>query len=182
MGCVLERSRPRRPESVEFQPCPGPFPRWHGLARQEPGRIAPQGCSGLEQPHLVRVRNLLQGRDLLRKQLRQRHLHEWREIQNTQDGVQVVRQFQSLLQDGDQHVDTDRDPDLGLDRVLGSAEEALDPKMLFEPAKENPLRMLHFREFPRKRSIFEGTGIPMMGSPSRSWRVAAMRRADCICA
>ena len=58
-------------------------------------------CSGLEQPHLARVRNLLQRWALLGQELVQRHMHEWREIQNTRDGVQVVRQFQALLQDGD---------------------------------------------------------------------------------
>src|SRR5882724_13498327 len=38
-----------------------------------------------------------------------------------------------LFDDRDEHVDRDGDPDLGLDGVLGSAEETLDTEMLLEP-------------------------------------------------
>jgi hypothetical protein len=41
-----------------------------------------------------------------------------------------------LLDDGYEHVDRDGDPELGLDRVLGSAEEAFDAEMLFDPFEE----------------------------------------------
>ena len=41
-----------------------------------------------------------------------------------------------LFQDGDQHVDGDRGPDLNLDGVLGGSIESPDTQMLFDPAKE----------------------------------------------
>jgi hypothetical protein len=50
--------------------------------------------------------------------------------------VQGSVEFESLSDDGDEHVDGDRDPDLGLHGVLGSAEEAFDPKMLLDPLEE----------------------------------------------
>ena len=44
--------------------------------------------------------------------------------------------FQSLFDDGDEHVDRDGDPDLRLHGVLGCAEELLDPQMLLDPFEE----------------------------------------------
>ena len=41
-----------------------------------------------------------------------------------------------LLDDGDQHVDGDGDPNLRLHRVLGGAVEALDAQVLFDPLEE----------------------------------------------
>src|SRR5260221_9043855 len=41
-----------------------------------------------------------------------------------------------LFDDGHEDVDRDRDPDLSLDRVLGSAEERLDSEMLLDPLEE----------------------------------------------
>ena len=45
-------------------------------------------------------------------------------------------EIQTLLDDSDEHIDRDRDPYLGLDRVLRSAEERLDSEMLFDPLEE----------------------------------------------
>src|SRR5258708_23851021 len=45
-------------------------------------------------------------------------------------------EIEPLLDDGDEHVNRDRDPDLGFYSVLGSAEEALDPEMLFDPLEK----------------------------------------------
>ncbi len=45
-------------------------------------------------------------------------------------------EVEPLLDDGDEHIDRDGDPDLALDRVLGSAEEALDAKMRLDPLEE----------------------------------------------
>ena len=45
-------------------------------------------------------------------------------------------EIQTLLDDGNEHIDRDRDPYLGFDRVLRSAEERLDSKMLFDPLEE----------------------------------------------
>src|SRR5947209_20222652 len=44
--------------------------------------------------------------------------------------------MKTLLDDGHQQVDRDCDPDLCLDRVLGSAEERLDAEMLLDPFEE----------------------------------------------
>jgi hypothetical protein len=46
--------------------------------------------------------------------------------------MQRDSEFEPLLDDGDEHIDRDGDPDLALDRVLASAEEALDAKMLLD--------------------------------------------------
>ena len=40
---------------------------------------------------------------------------------------------ESLLDDGDEHVDRECNPDLGFDGVLGGAEEDFDMKMLLDP-------------------------------------------------
>src|ERR1022692_993164 len=46
--------------------------------------------------------------------------------------------FQSklLAQDGYQHVNTDRNPDLRLDSVLGGSEKVFDPQVLLDPFEE----------------------------------------------
>ena len=44
--------------------------------------------------------------------------------------------MQTLLHDGDEHVDRDRYPDLRLHRVLRGAEEPLDPQVLLDPLEE----------------------------------------------
>jgi len=43
--------------------------------------------------------------------------------------------MEALLDDGDQHINRHRDPDLGLDGILGRAVETFDPKILFDPFK-----------------------------------------------
>ncbi len=48
-------------------------------------------------------------------------------------------EIEPLLDDGDEDVDRDDDPDLALDRVLGSAEEALDAKMLLDPLENSSI-------------------------------------------
>ena len=45
-------------------------------------------------------------------------------------------QIEALADDGDEDIDRHGDPHLGLDRVLGRAEETLDAQMLFDPSKE----------------------------------------------
>lgn len=44
--------------------------------------------------------------------------------------------MEPFLDEGDQDIDRDGDPDLRLDRVLRSAEETFDPKMLLDPFEE----------------------------------------------
>ena len=46
-------------------------------------------------------------------------------------------EIQTLLDDSDEHIDRDRDPYLGLDRVLRSAEERLDSEMLLDPLEDS---------------------------------------------
>ena len=53
-----------------------------------------------------------------------------------QNGVEAHVQPKPLFHDGDQHVDRDGDPDLGLHRILGGTIESLDAKMLFDPFEE----------------------------------------------
>ena len=45
-------------------------------------------------------------------------------------------QFEAFLDDGDQHIDRDGDPDLGFDGVLAGAEEAFDAQVLLDPLEE----------------------------------------------
>ena len=45
-------------------------------------------------------------------------------------------QIQALLDDGDQHISGDRDPYLGLHRVLAGAQKRLDAQMLLDPLEE----------------------------------------------
>jgi hypothetical protein len=50
--------------------------------------------------------------------------------------VRAMRQRSTLLDDRDQHVGRDRDPDLGLHGVLAGTEECLDAQMLLDPLEE----------------------------------------------
>jgi hypothetical protein len=44
--------------------------------------------------------------------------------------------MEPFLDDGDQNVDRDSDPNLSFDGVLGSPVKSLDSQVLFDPAKE----------------------------------------------
>ena len=50
--------------------------------------------------------------------------------------VKAGLQSQALADDGDQHVDRDGDPDLGLHGILASAKERLDSEMLLDPFEQ----------------------------------------------
>jgi hypothetical protein len=56
--------------------------------------------------------------------------------------VEARLQAQALANNGHQHVDRDRDPDLGLYRVLAGTEEGLDPQVLLDPL-EKQFRVCH---------------------------------------
>ena len=45
--------------------------------------------------------------------------------------------MQTLLDDGNENVNRDRDPDLSLDGILRGAVESFDPKMLFDPTEKD---------------------------------------------
>ena len=59
------------------------------------------------------------------KHLTERRFLEYRDAQNLQDCVEAGIDAEALFDDGDQDVDGDGDPDLGLDGVFAIAEEAL---------------------------------------------------------
>ena len=71
-----------------------------------------------------------------RKYLLQRHLLEKSNAENLQDFGHTLFQPQFFFDDGDQDINADGDPDLGLDRIVGRAEERLDMQILFEPFEE----------------------------------------------
>ena len=53
-----------------------------------------------------------------------------------QDFGQTAVDAQLLLDDGHEHVNADGNPDLGLDRVFGGAEERLDAQVLLDPLEK----------------------------------------------
>ena len=50
--------------------------------------------------------------------------------------VEAGLQAEPFSDDGDQDVDADGDPDLGLDRVFAGTEEAFDAQMLLDPFEQ----------------------------------------------
>ena len=70
------------------------------------------------------------------KQLIERDFLEERDAKNLQNCVEAGIEFEALLDDGNQHIDRDRDPDLGAHRVLAEAEERFDAQVLLDPTKE----------------------------------------------
>ena len=50
--------------------------------------------------------------------------------------VEAGLQAEPFSDNGDQDVDADGDPDLGLDRVFAGAEEAFDAQMLLDPFEQ----------------------------------------------
>jgi hypothetical protein len=72
----------------------------------------------------------------LSKHLKKRRFLEDGYAENLQDCVETGVDVEALLDDGDQDIDGDGDPDLGLDGVLGGSEEALDAQVLLDPFEE----------------------------------------------
>ena len=50
--------------------------------------------------------------------------------------MKTVGQMQAFLDNRDQHVSADRNPNLRLDRILGGPVKRLDPQMLLDPLEE----------------------------------------------
>ena len=71
-----------------------------------------------------------------RKSLVYRGFLEKRDAQNLQNFVQRMLHIQFLANDGHQHVNADRNPDLRLHSVRRSPIKRLDPQMLLDPSKE----------------------------------------------
>ena len=59
-----------------------------------------------------------------------------RDDQNLENRVEAGLQLEALLDNRDQDVDRDGDPDLGLHRVLGGSVERLDVQVLLNPFEE----------------------------------------------
>jgi len=70
------------------------------------------------------------------KYLIQRVLLEKGDAQNLRDFAEAPVELQFLLQDGDEHVNADGAPDLGLHRVRGGPVERIDPQVLLDPLEE----------------------------------------------
>lgn len=64
------------------------------------------------------------------------HFFKRMNTQYLQGSVQRAGQFQLLVQDGDHHVNRDRNPDLRADSVATVAEEMFDAQVLFDPPEE----------------------------------------------
>ena len=65
-----------------------------------------------------------------------RHFLEQGNREDLEQCVERGVQGEPLLDDGDEDVDRDGDPDLGLHGIFGCPEEPLDPQMLLDPFEE----------------------------------------------
>lgn len=70
------------------------------------------------------------------KYLLYRHLLEKHNVENLQNFAKAVRESEFFLDNGHQHVDADRNPDLGLDGIVAGAEKGFDAQILFDPFEE----------------------------------------------
>ncbi len=66
----------------------------------------------------------------------QRHFFKRVNAQALQSSVQVSGQSQLLVDNGDQQVSRDRDPDLRLHRIGTVPEKMFDAQVTFDPAEE----------------------------------------------
>lgn len=58
------------------------------------------------------------------------------QAENLKNCVEIGLEVESFLEDGDKHIDRDGDPDLGLDGILGGAEEGFDAQVLLDPLEK----------------------------------------------
>ena len=72
-------------------------------------------------------------RFLLAQCLKNRGLLEKREAENLQDFAEAPLQPEFLLDDGDEHVNADRNPHLSLHRVVACPVKRFDMQVLFDP-------------------------------------------------
>src|ERR1700730_6401603 len=82
------------------------------------------------------ARRVLYWDDLLGKGLKNRRFLEKPQAQNLQNLVQAPVELEFLLDDRDQDVGADGNPDLGLHGVLGRAIKGFDAQMLLDPFEE----------------------------------------------
>lgn len=98
--------------------------------------------------------------------------------QNLHSSVQRSRQFESLVQDGDEQIHRHRDPHLRLHRVGRRAVEVLDAKVLFDPPEEEfylPTALVeqsgsgcrHLEMIGQKDQLLARVGIDKTDSPKQ---------------
>src|SRR5450759_3021498 len=75
-------------------------------------------------------------RFFISKRLNYRGFLEQRQAENLQNFAETPFALQFLTNDGHQNIHTDRNPHLGLHRVLACAVEAFDAQVLFDPFEE----------------------------------------------
>ena len=75
--------------------------------------------------------------DVFRKYLFNMDFLEKYNAENLQHFAQTQFDFEFFLDDCDQNINTDGNPDLSLHCVLGSSEEGLDSQILFDPFEKN---------------------------------------------
>jgi hypothetical protein len=81
--------------------------------------------------------NILVLRDIFRKYLCNRNFLEKYNAENLQDFAQTQLDFEFFLDNGDQNVNADGNPDLSLYCVLGRTEKCFDTKVLFDPFEKD---------------------------------------------
>jgi len=114
----------------------------------------------------------------------QRYFFEDRDTEHLQDLVEACDEPEALPDNRDEHVGSNGDPDLRLDRVRAGAEERLDPRVLLDPLEEQ-LRLSAAAigvgdDERRQREVVvrEGRGLGSLGvgeadAPNRSGYFAA---------
>ncbi len=75
--------------------------------------------------------------NIFRKYLCNMDFLEKYNAENLQDFAQTQFDFEFFLDDCDQNVNADGNPDLSLHGILGSSEERLDSQILFDPSEKD---------------------------------------------
>ena len=75
--------------------------------------------------------------DIFRKYLCNMNFLEKYNAENLQDFAQTQSDLEFSLDDCDQNVNADSDPDLSLHRVLAGAKKCFDSKVLFDPLEKD---------------------------------------------
>src|SRR6266705_3046226 len=95
--------------------------------------------------------------------------------------------MESLLDDGDQNIGRDGDPDLRLNAILGSSEEGFDPQMLLDPFEKEldlPAAAVQFGDRKRGQDKVVGQedeglgGFGILKTDAAQWRLKALVRVE----
>src|SRR3989304_6914057 len=96
---------------------------------------------------------------MLRKGLQYRGFFEKSDAENLQDFAEAAGEGESFLDDGQQHVHADRNPDLGLHRVDRRTVECLDAQVVLDPLEEQldlPAALVKLRDGQGRQSEVVG--------------------------